>query len=67
MRANGGERAVERAERRGHERLLGEVAGIGNQIARGEIVRAVGDHVVIADKRKRVLRTQSTPCFSTAT
>ena len=47
--ADRGERAVKRAERRRDQRLFGEVAGIRDEIARGEIVRTVGDDVIAAD------------------
>ncbi len=58
MRADGGERAVEGAERRGHQRLFGKIAGVRHQIARGEIVGAVGDDVVAADQLERIFRGQ---------
>ena len=40
--------AVERPDRREHQRPLGEIAGVVDEIARGEIVGAVGDDVVAA-------------------
>ncbi len=51
---DGGERAIEAADRSGHQRPPGEVAGIRNQIARGEIVGAVGDKIVLPDQRQRI-------------
>src|SRR6516162_7610817 len=54
VRPQGGERAVENADRGGDERLLGKEAGIRDEIARGEIVGAVGDDVVAGDQRERV-------------
>ena len=53
-----GERAVEGADRRRHQRLLGEVAGVRHEIARGEIVGAVGDDVIARDQIERVRRGQ---------
>ncbi len=58
MGTNCRERRVERAERSRHQRLLREVACIGDQIARGEIVRTVGNHVIILDQFERVLRVE---------
>ena len=58
MGADRGQRTVECAESGGHQRLLGEIAGIGDEIARGEIIGAVGDDVVIADQLERVRRRQ---------
>ena len=59
MRADGGEAAVEGAERGSDQRLLREITGVGDEIAGGEVVGAVGDDVVLPDDRKRVLRGQS--------
>ena len=59
VRANGGERAVEGADRRRDQRLFREIARIRNEIARGEIIRAVGDDVVLRDQRQRVARGQA--------
>jgi hypothetical protein len=50
----GADVAVEGAHRREHQRLPGEIAGIADQVARGEIVRAVGNDVIARDDRKRV-------------
>ena len=58
MGADRRERAVERAERRRHQWLLGEITGVGDQIAGGEIVGAVGDDVVASDEIERVFRRQ---------
>ncbi len=55
MRADGGERAVEGAERRRDQRLPGEEAGVRGQIAGREIVGAVEHEVVIADQRQRIV------------
>src|SRR6516225_6747577 len=52
--ANGGERAVENADRGGDERLLGKEAGVGDEVARGEIVGAVDNDVIAGDERQRV-------------
>jgi hypothetical protein len=54
VRADGGERAVEDADRGGDQRLFGKEAGVGDEIPRGEIVRAVGDQVVSAHQVERV-------------
>ena len=58
VRAQRGERAVEGADRGGDQRLVGEVASVGDQIARGEIVGAVGDDVVARNQIERVRRGQ---------
>ena len=50
--------AVERADRGEDERLLGEVAGVIDEIARGEIVGAIGDDVELRDDLERVLGTR---------
>ena len=52
------ERAVEGADRGGDQRLAGEVAGVGDQIAGGEIVGAVGDNVVARNQLERVRRRE---------
>ena len=36
-------------------RFAGEHAGVVDEVARGEIVSAVGDHVIVADNIERVL------------
>ena len=54
MRLQGGEIAVERADRRKHQRLLGQIAGIADEIAGGEVVGAVGDDVVARNDVERV-------------
>src|SRR5215510_718168 len=51
-----GERAVENADRGGDERLLRKEASVRHQIARGEIVGAVGNDVIAGDQRERVCR-----------
>src|SRR5680860_1588273 len=56
--AEGGELSVERSHRSRHQWELGQVAGIVEKIARGEIVRAVGDDVEAAQDIERVLRDQ---------
>src|SRR5680860_759171 len=56
--AEGGELSVERSHRSRHQWELGQVAGIVEQIARGEIVRAVGDDVEAAQDIERILRDQ---------
>ena len=48
--------AVERPDRGEHQRPLGEIAGVVDQIARGEIVGAVGDDIEAAQNFERVLR-----------
>ena len=58
MGADRRERAVERPERRGHQRFAGEIARVGYEIARGEIVGAVGDDVVAADEVERIFRRE---------
>ena len=50
--------AVEGADRGEDERALGQIAGVVDQIARGEIVGAVGDDVVIGDDLDGVLRLE---------
>lgn len=50
MRADRGERPIEPAERRRHERPAGLVAGVGDGVARGEVVGPIGDHVVAGDQ-----------------
>ena len=56
MRADRRQRAVECAERGGDQRLLRKVTGIRDEIARGEIVGAVGDDVVARNQVERVAR-----------
>src|SRR6476659_2539781 len=48
--------AVELADRRSHQGLFRKVAGVADEIARGEIVTAVGDEVVARDEFERVVR-----------
>src|SRR5262245_47314607 len=50
---------IEGADRGEDERFLGEIARMVDEIARGEIVGAVGDDVVAADDGKRVLRHEA--------
>ena len=54
MRADGRERAVERAHGRRDQRLPRKEAGVGDEIAGGEIVGAIGDKVVTRDEIERV-------------
>ena len=54
MRLEGGDLAVELADRGRDERLACQVAGVADQEARREIVRAVGDDVVSGDEVERV-------------
>ena len=58
VRADRGERAIEGADRRGDERLLCEIAGVGNEITCREIVGAVGDDVVARYQVDRIGRGQ---------
>src|SRR6516164_5948159 len=53
--ADCGEITVERTDRRRDQRALGEMAGIVDQVACGEIVRAVGNDVVMRDNLDSVL------------
>ena len=50
--------AVEGSDRGEDERALGEIAGVVDEIARGEIVGAVGDDVVAGDDLDGVLRLE---------
>ena len=59
MGANRGECAVEHANGGGDERLVRKKAGIRYQVARGKIIGAVGNDVVVVDQRDRVGRDQS--------
>src|SRR6266480_649806 len=59
MRPDGGERAVEAADRRGDERFSREITGVGHEVAGGEIVGTVGDEVVAADEIERIRRGQA--------
>ncbi|OLB73875.1 MAG: hypothetical protein AUI16_16080 [Alphaproteobacteria bacterium 13_2_20CM_2_64_7] len=59
VRAQRGERAVENADGGGDERLLGEETGIRDEIARGEIIGAVGNDVVAPDERERVCGSEA--------
>src|SRR5262249_23893953 len=52
----GGEMAVEGTDSSKHERPLGEIAGVVDEVARGEIVRSVGHNVVGADDIDGILR-----------
>ena len=54
VRLQGREIAVERADSGEHQRLPRQIAGIADEIAGGEVVRAVGDDVVAADDIERV-------------
>ena len=54
MRADRGQRSVEHAERRRDQRLAGEEAGVGHQIAGFEIVGAVEHQIIAADQRHRI-------------
>jgi hypothetical protein len=56
VRANSGEGAVEDADGGGDQGLLRKEASIGDEIARGEVVGAVGDDVVAADQLEGVGR-----------
>ena len=53
--AEGGEIAVELAERREYQRFFGEIAGIVDEVAGGEIVGAVSHDVVAGDDFEGVL------------
>ncbi|MGY2931444.1 hypothetical protein ACVWZ6_001046 [Bradyrhizobium sp. GM6.1] len=55
MRADGGQRAIEGAERRRDQRPLGEEAGVRGQIAGREIVGAVEHEVIVPDQRQRIV------------
>jgi hypothetical protein len=46
----GREVAVEGSDRGERQRLAGQVAGIADEVARGEVVRPVGDDVVARDE-----------------
>ena len=61
MGADGGQRPVEDADRRGHQRLLRKVAGIGHEIAGGEIVGTIGDEIVAGNDIERVVRREPHP------
>ncbi len=61
MRADRRQRAVENADRAGDERLLREKAGVGYEIARGEIVRTVGDEIVARDQGDARCRRKAAP------
>ena len=54
--AEGGQMAVEGANRGENERAAREIAGIVDEVARGEIIRAVGDEVELGDDIERILR-----------
>ena len=54
MRADGGERAVEGAHGGGDQRLLCEIAGVGDEIARGKIIGAVGHNIVASDQIEHI-------------
>jgi hypothetical protein len=60
MRADGGQRAVELAERRRDQRLAGEEACVRHQIAGFEIVGAVEHQIVAADQAHRIAGIE--PC-----
>ena len=64
MRANGGERAVEGADRGGDQRLLCKITGVRHEIARGEIIRAVGDDVVLSKSDRARCRRRAASCAS---
>ena len=59
MRPDRGQRSIEHAERARDQRLAGEEASIGNQIAGFEIVGAVEHEIVAADQRHRILRIET--------
>ena len=59
VRANGCQRSVEHTERTGDQSFLREITRIGDEIARGEIVGAVENHVVIFDEIQRIGRWSS--------
>jgi hypothetical protein len=52
IRPEGRDLALERRERGRNERLSQAVAEIGQQVAGGEIVAAVGDQIIAADQRR---------------
>ncbi len=54
----GRELAVERGEGGGDQRLAGGKAGIGQQIAGGEIIAAIGDEIVARDELGGVRRSE---------
>jgi hypothetical protein len=56
--AEGGQVAVEGSYSGEDQRPFGQIAGVVDQIARGEIVGAVGDDVVIGDDLDGVLRLE---------
>ena len=58
MRADRGERRVERAECGAHQRALQEKAGVRDQIAGGEIIGAVEHDVVEGKEREREFRVE---------
>src|SRR5213080_2531094 len=58
------ERAVEHADGGGDKGLFREETGIRHQVARGEIVRAIGHDVIAADERKRVSRDPRISTFT---
>ena len=54
VRANGRERAIEGADRRGDERFLCKVAGIGDEITGCEVIRSIRDDVVTRNQIERI-------------
>ena len=59
MRLVGRELAVEAQQRGGDQDLLRLVAGIVQQIARAEIIAAIGDDVVIGNQARDILVVQA--------
>src|SRR5262249_8336252 len=59
VRLQRAEVTIERTDRGKDQRLLGEIAGVADEIAGSEIIGTVGDHVVTRDDLQRILRREA--------